>query len=164
MTCSSACSLPVADFGTYKKERWGNTPNSNHLPAAQPFPIFKLANKQMCPSHCKIQRVSEQKPAPLLQLPACFAKNKQEVLCFVFFNQSSTKAGGIWFKAGVWSRFPKASSSGFVWGIAPWGGQVRSPEGDGISVACSEVILPSASGQLGVLANHAPMRLALFKF
>ncbi|CAJ1385450.1 unnamed protein product [Effrenium voratum] len=39
--------------------------------------------------------------------------------------------------------------------------KVRSPEGDGISVACSEVILPSASGQLGVLANHAPMMSAL---
>ena len=27
--------------------------------------------------------------------------------------------------------------------------KVLSPEGDGISLACSEVILPSASGQLG---------------
>ncbi|CAJ1393937.1 unnamed protein product [Effrenium voratum] len=39
--------------------------------------------------------------------------------------------------------------------------KVLSPEGDGISLACSEVILPSASGQLGVLANHAPMMSAL---
>ena len=39
--------------------------------------------------------------------------------------------------------------------------QVLSPEGNGISVACSEVILPSATGQLGILANHAPMMSAL---
>ncbi|CAL1126103.1 unnamed protein product [Cladocopium goreaui] len=39
--------------------------------------------------------------------------------------------------------------------------KVLSPEGDGISVACSEVILPSATGQLGILANHAPMMSAL---
>merc|ERR1712113_1128099 len=31
----------------------------------------------------------------------------------------------------------------------------------GVTEACSEVILPSASGQLGVLANHAPMMTAL---
>ena len=39
--------------------------------------------------------------------------------------------------------------------------QVLSPEGDGITVACSEVILPRATGQLGILANHAPMMPAL---
>eukprot|EP00930_Biecheleria_cincta_P031370 TRINITY_DN2177_c0_g1_i7.p3 TRINITY_DN2177_c0_g1~~TRINITY_DN2177_c0_g1_i7.p3 ORF type:complete len:189 (-),score=56.89 TRINITY_DN2177_c0_g1_i7:351-917(-) len=39
--------------------------------------------------------------------------------------------------------------------------KVLSPEGDGIKETCSEVILPSASGQLGVLANHAPMMSAL---
>eukprot|EP00913_Durusdinium_trenchii_P034877 g32625.t1 len=39
--------------------------------------------------------------------------------------------------------------------------KVLSPEGDGITVACSEVILPSATGQLGILANHAPMMSAL---
>eukprot|EP00933_Yihiella_yeosuensis_P022464 TRINITY_DN176_c0_g3_i2.p1 TRINITY_DN176_c0_g3~~TRINITY_DN176_c0_g3_i2.p1 ORF type:complete len:199 (-),score=48.46 TRINITY_DN176_c0_g3_i2:406-1002(-) len=39
--------------------------------------------------------------------------------------------------------------------------KVLSPEGDGIDVSASEVILPSASGQLGVLANHAPMMSAL---
>ena len=36
-----------------------------------------------------------------------------------------------------------------------------SPEGNGLDVACSEVILPSATGQLGILANHAPMMSAL---
>ena len=39
--------------------------------------------------------------------------------------------------------------------------KVLSPEGNGITVACSEVILPSATGQLGILANHAPMMSAL---
>merc|ERR1711870_148617 len=39
--------------------------------------------------------------------------------------------------------------------------KVLSPEGVGITEAVSEVILPSASGQLGVLANHAPMMTAL---
>eukprot|EP00931_Biecheleriopsis_adriatica_P067774 TRINITY_DN41843_c0_g1_i1.p1 TRINITY_DN41843_c0_g1~~TRINITY_DN41843_c0_g1_i1.p1 ORF type:complete len:203 (+),score=47.89 TRINITY_DN41843_c0_g1_i1:67-609(+) len=39
--------------------------------------------------------------------------------------------------------------------------KVLSPEGAGITESCSEVILPSASGQLGVLANHAPMMSAL---
>lgn len=39
--------------------------------------------------------------------------------------------------------------------------QVLSPEGNGMTVACSEVILPSATGQLGILANHAPMMSAL---
>ncbi|CAE8580997.1 unnamed protein product [Polarella glacialis] len=39
--------------------------------------------------------------------------------------------------------------------------KVLSPEGAGISQSCSEVILPSASGQLGVLAGHAPMMSAL---
>merc|ERR1719391_585298 len=39
--------------------------------------------------------------------------------------------------------------------------KVLSPEGVGITEAVSEVILPSASGQLGVLANHAPMMSAL---
>ena len=39
--------------------------------------------------------------------------------------------------------------------------KVLSPEGVGITEACSEVVLPSASGQLGVLANHAPMMTAI---
>eukprot|EP00440_Ansanella_granifera_P023035 gb/GFBE01025015.1/.p1 GENE.gb/GFBE01025015.1/~~gb/GFBE01025015.1/.p1 ORF type:complete len:186 (+),score=65.64 gb/GFBE01025015.1/:1-558(+) len=39
--------------------------------------------------------------------------------------------------------------------------KVLSPEGDGMTESVSEVILPSASGQLGVLANHAPMMSAL---
>merc|ERR1712060_376724 len=39
--------------------------------------------------------------------------------------------------------------------------KLQSPEGDGLDMAVSEVILPSASGQLGVLANHAPMMSAL---
>merc|ERR1719401_1388630 len=39
--------------------------------------------------------------------------------------------------------------------------KVLSPEGVGITESVSEVILPSASGQLGVLANHAPMMSAL---
>ncbi|CAK0843489.1 unnamed protein product [Prorocentrum cordatum] len=39
--------------------------------------------------------------------------------------------------------------------------KLQSPEGAGIDLAVSEVVLPSASGQLGVLANHAPMMTAL---
>ncbi|CAK0879548.1 unnamed protein product [Prorocentrum cordatum] len=39
--------------------------------------------------------------------------------------------------------------------------KLQSPEGEGIDLAVSEVVLPSASGQLGVLANHAPMMTAL---
>ena len=39
--------------------------------------------------------------------------------------------------------------------------RVLSPEGAGITESVSEVVLPSASGQLGVLANHAPMMTAL---
>jgi len=39
--------------------------------------------------------------------------------------------------------------------------KVLSPEGMGVTEACSEVVLPSASGQLGVLANHAPMMTAI---
>ena len=39
--------------------------------------------------------------------------------------------------------------------------KIQSAEGDAIKEACSEVILPSASGQLGILANHAPMMSAL---
>ncbi|CAE7568524.1 atpE [Symbiodinium natans] len=39
--------------------------------------------------------------------------------------------------------------------------KVQSAEGDAIREAASEVILPSASGQLGILANHAPMMSAL---
>eukprot|EP00440_Ansanella_granifera_P020480 gb/GFBE01022245.1/.p1 GENE.gb/GFBE01022245.1/~~gb/GFBE01022245.1/.p1 ORF type:complete len:185 (+),score=61.77 gb/GFBE01022245.1/:1-555(+) len=39
--------------------------------------------------------------------------------------------------------------------------KVLSPEGEGFTESVSEVILPSASGQLGVLANHAPMMSAL---
>eukprot|EP00418_Pyrodinium_bahamense_P091908 CAMPEP_0179034916 /NCGR_PEP_ID=MMETSP0796-20121207/12849_1 /TAXON_ID=73915 /ORGANISM="Pyrodinium bahamense, Strain pbaha01" /LENGTH=195 /DNA_ID=CAMNT_0020731187 /DNA_START=126 /DNA_END=713 /DNA_ORIENTATION=- len=39
--------------------------------------------------------------------------------------------------------------------------KVLSPEGVGITEAVSEVVLPSASGQLGVLSNHAPMMTAL---
>merc|ERR1711941_260620 len=38
---------------------------------------------------------------------------------------------------------------------------VLSPEGFGVTETVSEVVLPSASGQLGVLANHAPMMTAL---
>merc|ERR1712217_906054 len=39
--------------------------------------------------------------------------------------------------------------------------KVLSPEGLGVTETVSEVVLPSASGQLGVLANHAPMMTAL---
>jgi len=39
--------------------------------------------------------------------------------------------------------------------------KVLTPEGFGIKEAVSEVVLPSTSGQLGVLANHAPMMTAL---
>jgi len=39
--------------------------------------------------------------------------------------------------------------------------KLQSPEGEGLDMAVSEVVLPSASGQLGVLANHAPMMTAL---
>ena len=39
--------------------------------------------------------------------------------------------------------------------------KIQSAEGDAVMEACSEVILPSASGQLGILANHAPMMSAL---
>merc|ERR1712187_812953 len=39
--------------------------------------------------------------------------------------------------------------------------KVLTPEGFGITEAVSEVVLPSASGQLGVLSNHAPMMTAL---
>merc|ERR1719210_834769 len=39
--------------------------------------------------------------------------------------------------------------------------KVLSPEGMGVTEACSEGVLPSASGQLGVLANHAPMMTAI---
>merc|ERR1712061_793554 len=39
--------------------------------------------------------------------------------------------------------------------------KVLTPEGVGIKEAVSEVVLPSTSGQLGVLANHAPMMTAL---
>merc|ERR550532_62080 len=39
--------------------------------------------------------------------------------------------------------------------------RVLSPEGLGVTETVSEVVLPSASGQLGVLANHAPMMTAL---
>merc|ERR1712039_318278 len=35
------------------------------------------------------------------------------------------------------------------------------PEGQGMTASCSEVILPSSSGQLGVLFGHAPMMTAL---
>merc|ERR1712039_403810 len=35
------------------------------------------------------------------------------------------------------------------------------PEGQGMTASCSEVILPSSSGQLGVLVGHAPMGTAL---
>merc|ERR1711879_183549 len=38
---------------------------------------------------------------------------------------------------------------------------VLSPEGFGVTESVSEVVLPSASGQLGVLSNHAPMMTAL---
>merc|ERR1712086_643615 len=39
--------------------------------------------------------------------------------------------------------------------------KILTPEGGGITETVSEVVLPSASGQLGVLANHAPMMSAL---
>mmetsp|Transcript_14501 Transcript_14501/g.32944 ORF Transcript_14501/g.32944 Transcript_14501/m.32944 type:complete len:190 (+) Transcript_14501:83-652(+) len=39
--------------------------------------------------------------------------------------------------------------------------KVLTPEGLSVESAVSEAILPSASGQLGVLANHAPMMTAL---
>mmetsp|Transcript_73499 Transcript_73499/g.129727 ORF Transcript_73499/g.129727 Transcript_73499/m.129727 type:complete len:192 (+) Transcript_73499:95-670(+) len=39
--------------------------------------------------------------------------------------------------------------------------KVMSPEGNSFEGQASEVILPSASGQLGVLSNHAPMMSAL---
>eukprot|EP00929_Paragymnodinium_shiwhaense_P000874 TRINITY_DN10107_c0_g1_i2.p1 TRINITY_DN10107_c0_g1~~TRINITY_DN10107_c0_g1_i2.p1 ORF type:complete len:139 (+),score=28.45 TRINITY_DN10107_c0_g1_i2:64-480(+) len=38
---------------------------------------------------------------------------------------------------------------------------VLTPEGNTVKEAVSEVVLPSASGQLGVLAGHAPMMTAL---
>merc|ERR1712039_1002816 len=38
---------------------------------------------------------------------------------------------------------------------------VLSPECVGVTETVSEVVLPSASGQLGVLSNHAPMMTAL---
>eukprot|EP00929_Paragymnodinium_shiwhaense_P004180 TRINITY_DN10492_c0_g1_i1.p2 TRINITY_DN10492_c0_g1~~TRINITY_DN10492_c0_g1_i1.p2 ORF type:complete len:226 (-),score=77.87 TRINITY_DN10492_c0_g1_i1:283-888(-) len=38
---------------------------------------------------------------------------------------------------------------------------VLTPEGSTVKEAVSEVVLPSASGQLGVLAGHAPMMTAL---
>merc|ERR1712087_751983 len=34
-------------------------------------------------------------------------------------------------------------------------------EGVGVTEACSEIILPSSSGQLGVMGNHAPMMTSL---
>ncbi|CAE7631191.1 atpE [Symbiodinium sp. CCMP2456] len=39
--------------------------------------------------------------------------------------------------------------------------KILSPEGEGFTESATEVILPSASGQLGILANHAPMMSAL---
>jgi len=39
--------------------------------------------------------------------------------------------------------------------------KLQSPEGEGLDLSVSEVVLPSASGQLGVLSNHAPMMTAL---
>mmetsp|Transcript_61768 Transcript_61768/g.201549 ORF Transcript_61768/g.201549 Transcript_61768/m.201549 type:complete len:190 (+) Transcript_61768:123-692(+) len=39
--------------------------------------------------------------------------------------------------------------------------KVLSPEGVGLTFMVSEVVLPSASGQLGVLFGHAPMMSAL---
>eukprot|EP00401_Gymnodinium_catenatum_P054391 CAMPEP_0117533390 /NCGR_PEP_ID=MMETSP0784-20121206/39864_1 /TAXON_ID=39447 /ORGANISM="" /LENGTH=203 /DNA_ID=CAMNT_0005329823 /DNA_START=75 /DNA_END=686 /DNA_ORIENTATION=- len=39
--------------------------------------------------------------------------------------------------------------------------KVMTPEGNSMTESVSEVVLPSASGQLGVLANHAPMMTAL---
>mmetsp|Transcript_21876 Transcript_21876/g.49883 ORF Transcript_21876/g.49883 Transcript_21876/m.49883 type:complete len:184 (-) Transcript_21876:68-619(-) len=39
--------------------------------------------------------------------------------------------------------------------------KVLTPEGLSVESAVSEAILPSSSGQLGVLANHAPMMTAL---
>merc|ERR1712226_1141229 len=39
--------------------------------------------------------------------------------------------------------------------------KLLSPEGVGVSMAVSEVVLPSASGQLGILSNHAPLMTAL---
>jgi len=39
--------------------------------------------------------------------------------------------------------------------------KVMSPEGASLEENTQEVILPSASGQLGVLSNHAPMMTAL---
>lgn len=39
--------------------------------------------------------------------------------------------------------------------------KVLSPEGSGITESVSEVVLPSASGQLGILSNHAPLMSAL---
>jgi len=38
---------------------------------------------------------------------------------------------------------------------------VQTPEGSGLKEAVAEVVLPSASGQLGVLAGHAPMMTAV---
>eukprot|EP00929_Paragymnodinium_shiwhaense_P113957 TRINITY_DN8226_c0_g4_i1.p1 TRINITY_DN8226_c0_g4~~TRINITY_DN8226_c0_g4_i1.p1 ORF type:complete len:223 (+),score=68.09 TRINITY_DN8226_c0_g4_i1:79-669(+) len=38
---------------------------------------------------------------------------------------------------------------------------VLTPEGSTVKEAVAEVVLPSASGQLGVLAGHAPMMTAL---
>merc|ERR1719214_171180 len=39
--------------------------------------------------------------------------------------------------------------------------KVMTPDGDALSMKVSEVVIPSTSGQLGVLANHAPMMTAV---
>eukprot|EP00971_Amphidinium_carterae_P293975 5836574-Amphidinium_carterae.1 len=51
-----------------------------------------------------------------------------------------------------------------AWGKGFFGhscAEVLTPEGLSVESAVSEAILPSSSGQLGVLANHAPMMTAL---
>merc|ERR1712224_441079 len=39
--------------------------------------------------------------------------------------------------------------------------KAMTPDGDALSMKVSEVVIPSTSGQLGVLANHAPMMTAV---
>eukprot|EP00443_Scrippsiella_acuminata_P014049 CAMPEP_0115241176 /NCGR_PEP_ID=MMETSP0270-20121206/38292_1 /TAXON_ID=71861 /ORGANISM="Scrippsiella trochoidea, Strain CCMP3099" /LENGTH=91 /DNA_ID=CAMNT_0002656183 /DNA_START=39 /DNA_END=311 /DNA_ORIENTATION=+ len=81
----------------------------------------------------------------------------QQLSASAFISGGSTAAA---LNRGATSRIARAAE-GEASGADRVQLKVLSPEGVGITETVSEVILPSASGQLGVLANHAPMMSAL---
>jgi len=139
----------------------GDRVNPDEVLAGKEVAIFYAG--EFCPSCRNLtpklreffdKRNREGRPLALIFLSA----DQDEEAALAHFQ----RAHGDWFRLGF--HDPLATSLKKRYLLAsrvPHEMKLLSPEGEGVSQSVSEVILPSASGQLGVLANHAPMMTAL---